>query len=130
MDAVRIIQKIKSEIEDWVDFAENIWDILKDLWEELIDFLPWKKPREGEPLPYANIDGVPLFQYIPRTRLYSEITFEERLERLGLDIEQYREILNSFVGGSLHLKKKDPGAPYNKYPIVKTKFLDGYQPTK
>ncbi len=127
---MRIIQKIKSEVEDWVDFAENIWDILKDLWEELVEFLPWRKRRVEESWTALNPYSQYTFTEFPlQPTPYSEITFEERLERLGMNVEEYREILNAFMDRSLQ-RQKDPGAPYNKYPIVKTKFLDGYQPNK
>jgi len=102
--------------------------------EKIIKIQEWWNPPKVPERWYAlnpTLNPYPQYTFteLPLHRtLYSEITFEERLERLGLGIEQYREILNSFVGGSLHLKKKDPGAPYNKYPIVKTKFLDGYEP--
>lgn len=82
--------------------------------------------------------------------LYSGTSAQARMESLGLNVEQYREYINTYLEraiqehynntlvrigemrfeSSLFRKKKDPGAPYNKYPIVKTKFLDGYEPNK
>jgi len=82
--------------------------------------------------------------------LYSGEYAQRRMQQLGLDEEGYRRYLETYLerqiytvyqnnftragnvvfDSSIFRKKKDPGAPYNKYPIVKTKFLDGYQPNK
>lgn len=150
---MRIIQKIKSEVEDWVDFAENIWDILKDLWEELINFLPQRKSERSHYVPgavrapsfgtltYQTSEG----RTVNIPTLYSGEYAQDRMEQLGLDSAQFAEYLSRHIERQMNdyaryaaagytdrfrPKKKDPGAPYNKYPIVKTKFLDGYQPNK
>lgn len=132
--------------EIWNSFISTAVDCviqIKRLW--FGDYQePWTPPEE--PARWYGLDSSERI-----SAYYSSPSVQARLDSLGIDVEEYRAYINSYLSRQIDTmyqnnftrignvafdssifsrKKKDPGAPYNKYPIVKTKFLDGYEPNK